>query len=344
MRALTNVLLASASALGMSACLPDFSPDPQKSDQAKAVDGAVINEDAAAATDGGARDANSGGSTGDANTPSTEAGGPIDQPDSGGGTGTGAPPPAGCDLRGKWFVNEHWITEVIGAEQQASNMFYFEIEQDGTNLLVKTSYGCGATLQGLGFAVARTDDSASWPAYAVQPNYGGRKGTVTAAGNGCQVNFDRATVVHGATVAYYSDETKDLPTVMEKAGAGGQPPGWEDWDNDNNPGVTLVLSGLASGQLYIASRAITQYDGTVPLNSTTIKLHMDWEQTRSTLGANPNSDILTAPANRVMDESRQFVQMAKVTDAQAGTGTPAEICTNLRNMAMTLTPDAYTAL
>ena len=62
-------------------------------------------------------------------------------------------------------------------------------------------------------------------------------------------------------MAAYLDPVRKLPdrTMMaERRGT----PGWEDWDGDGNPGISLkVSSPLASGTLYTCQRDWTVYDG-----------------------------------------------------------------------------------
>ena len=69
---------------------------------------------------------------------------------------------------------------------------------------------------------------------------------VDTSGSKCSVSFEKRYGVIGATEAYYVEPSQTMPTVSQEAM--GTPPGWEDWDNDGNPGYTLNVSGLAPGQ------------------------------------------------------------------------------------------------
>ncbi len=82
-----------------------------------------------------------------------------------------------------------------------------------------------------------------------------------ASASGCTVSFPAYVSIYGATVAYYRDPSHAMPGASDVAS--GSTPGWEDWDADGNPGVTYNLSGIASGQVFYASRQTNTWSGAI---------------------------------------------------------------------------------
>jgi hypothetical protein len=179
------------------------------------------------------------------------------------------------------------------------------------------------------------DDQDAWPSYTMHPAYEGRKGTVQKASGGCMVAVDKDATIRGATVAAYRDPSVALPKLDQEAAGGA--PGWEDWDEDGQPGVTLNISGLATGKLYAVTRNWTAYSGTFKDKAKLLTLSIDWGQDRSTLGY--TDATLAADAARDTDESRHVVEFGKMTDEQTK-GSDLEICESVRDLAKTLTPNA----
>jgi hypothetical protein len=353
MRILKHLLLASSSLVGMAGCLPDFSPDPLNSDRAPELDsGTGVDASAAALpSNAGGNPPNAGGDprdtgTPDAGTPETgtfEASGPTPSDDGGGQmSATDArvdaePAPTVCNLTGKWLVTERFGMEGLGAKQAAYNWFYVELAQSGNQLTYKKSLSCGANVTGIGIPVIM-DDSKAWPAYTRNPAYAGRKGTVDKVSNGCMVHIEKDAVVRGATVAHYRDTNVALPKLAEQATA--DKPGWEDWDEDGQPAVTLNITSLSSGKLMAVMRNWTEYSGVVTEGARLMSMRLDWGQSRSTLKA--DNDFLRSDASRDPDQSRTVVEWGRMTDEQAAGDDPT-ICQSVRDLAKTLTPNASQA-
>jgi hypothetical protein len=97
---------------------------------------------------------------------------------------------------------------------------------------------------------------------------------MTKTSGGCQFHLNKYYIVRGATIPYYLDPTNAMSTSMPVASGCGSgfsnctTPGSEDWDNDGNPGLTLDVSGTATGNIYAAQRDFSEYYGTVPLGAT----------------------------------------------------------------------------
>lgn len=327
--------------LGMAGCVADFSPDPLNSDREPQPDAAVdaeVDSDTvrprdASARDAGARDASARDAAPEddpAPTPPSEEGGaPVDTPDA-------LDPPASspCNIAGKWLVTERFGMEGLGAKQAAFQWYYAEITQKGNQLTYAKSLSCGANVVGIGIAVTM-DDSKAWPAYTRNPAFVGRKGTVEEVADGCKVHIDKDVTVRGATVEYYRDLNKPLPKLADRATA--DKPGWEDWDEDGEPAVTLNITSLSSGRIRAVMRNWSEYSGVVPDGADLLTMRLDWGQSRATLKA--DNPFLLLDATRDPDQSRSAVELGRMSDAQTA-GDDLAICASVRALAKTLTPNA----
>lgn len=353
MRSLIHLVLGGGALLGLTGCISDFSPDALKQEPG------AINRADSGAKDAGKKDATTSTGSDDNGGDDTDTGGEVDpddgndndpppstggdagtdtpQGDAGGSTpSTGVAGPAACNMTGKWLVTERFGLTGLGAQQAVWNWYYAEIEHTSdTEIRYKKSLSCGAFVDGLGFIAVMMDDSQAWPAYTMNPAYEGRKGTVAKTADGCMISIEKDATVRGATVNTYRDLSKALPKLEEKATA--DKPGWEDWDEDGMPGVTLNISGFASGALYAVTRNWTAYAGPFKDKATLLTLALDWGQSRSTLGY--TSSQLNSEAARDEDETRHTVELGKMTDAQTK-GSDLDICKSVRDLAKTLTPNA----
>jgi hypothetical protein len=253
----------------------------------------------------------------------------------------GAPPPPDasgpCDLTGRWLVTSREVATAIGAVEAAHTWRYYEIAQTGAALKVTKGLNCGANVRGVSAVAANVDYPKSWPGMQEYGTDTGRTGTSAKTASGCEVSFAKVYQVIGATNPYYDDPSTTMPTVSQQASMGN--PGWEDWDNDGNPGITMNVTGLATGQLYLATRAYTQWTGTVALSAATFDLNDDWDTEQDVLGYN-GSELLTMATSGVRDTTAmQFTEFARLGSAQA-TGDDDAICAAVRTLAPTLTPDA----
>lgn len=342
-------------------CLSDFSPDPYSvgipivnaalGDAGKAPrptrsdasvqtpsmqhDAQVAREDPAAPSDpAGSSDPSAPSNPSDPGDPA------LPRVDGGTMTGDVMTPPASagpCDLSGRYLMTERMGMDALGAKQINHHWHYVELTQLGTKVTFSTAIFCGQDTIGLPPVGVSMDDSAAWPSYMTHRTYGGRVGTSQESASGCKVSFEKKPIVLGATVDTYGDLSVTLPTADEEANATN--PGWEDWDADNHPGVTLRISGTISGSLYAALRTWTVYDGSIAGVGDTFKLPIsDWGQVRSTLGYD-GSPLLTADAAPDTDKTQHVVEFARVSQAQVG-GDDAAKCKAVRALAATLTPNA----
>jgi hypothetical protein len=256
------------------------------------------------------------------------------------GVATGKPPAdTTCDLNGRWLVAQRILATAIGQSQAAHNWFYFEVRHEGTDVLVTKGLHCGYEVIKVTSLSAAVDSSGAWAAFLEHDTSSGRKGHYVKEGAGCHLSLDKEYVVRGATVAYYGDPSHPLPTKDQKAS--GSTPGWEDWDNDGNPGVSLkVSSTFASGVLYTAQRDWTVYDGTTAASATKFQLSITYNGEQIPLGRSAGSaqaiESSSAPSS---DPKQHYAWFHKLDQTQA-TGTDTEICAAVRTLKDKLVPEA----
>lgn len=241
-----------------------------------------------------------------------------------------------CSLTGRWLATVHYVTDALGQLQYCHSYHYYEIEQTAEAFMIKKGLQCGDDAIGGGDFAASVDFSASWTAVASRVQHAGRTGTSAAASGGCQVTFQKWYTVRGATLPYYTDPTKPMPSAEEPAM--GSTPGWEDWDMDGNPGLTGVISGVVSGKIFSAPRQWSSMTGSVPDVSSTFKLPLLWDQEANVM-AYDGSPLLSSSAARAADPALHFVQFARMT-AEQSAGDDKAICASVINLAKTLTPEA----
>jgi hypothetical protein len=142
----------------------------------------------------------------------------------------------------------------------------------------------------------------------------------------------------GATESYYTDPSHDLPTASQQAS--GSMPGWEDWDQDGEPGYSLIISGLATGEIYMVDRSMYALSGAIAASASSFDLTVNWSDEQDVLGVNgPPILSETSAAVKDSDPAQHFATFVRLTDAQA-TGTDTAICSAIRTLAPMLTPKA----
>ncbi|HLK41533.1 MAG TPA: hypothetical protein VKU41_32515 [Polyangiaceae bacterium] len=263
-----------------------------------------------------------------------EAGANVSTDAEAGATATSGP----CDLSGRWLVALRMVTTALGTTTAAHEWFYYEISQSGAEVTVSKGLHCGENTHGISAVSGNADFPKVWPAMLSKTTDTGRKGASASAAGGCQVSFEKRYEVISATNPYYLDPSKTLPTASEQAS--GSTPGWEDWDQDGQPGFTMSISGIASGQLYMTTRAWTSMSGKVASATTSFDLPLDWNSEQSVLGVNgPPILSQSASATKDSDASQHFATFVRLTDKQA-TGDDASVCSTIRSLAPTVASKA----
>ncbi len=289
----------------------------------------------------------------------TDAASDASSPDPGSATSPGAPeagPSAGsdrsaaiplpmsaqpsgpCNLTGRWLVALRTVTDALGTSQAAHEWYYYELTQSGTEVTVSKGLVCGKDARALSAASGNADFPKAWPAMMTDIVVTGLKGSSAPASGGCQVSFATHYEVTGATASYYTDPSRALPTVSQQASGG--TPGWEDWDQDGEPGYSLIISGLATGEIYMADRTRYALSGAIAASASSFNLAVDWSDEQDVLGVNgPPILSETSAAVKDGDPAQHFATFVRLTDTQA-TGADAAICSAIRTLAPMLAPKA----
>ena len=251
-----------------------------------------------------------------------------------------APPSSttACDLSGRWLATDRQVAAALGVQEATHTSYYLEISQTGSQATVTRGLDCGGNIRPISAVGANSDYPKLWPAMLTLDTQTGRTATSVAMSSGCSVSFDKRYLVMGATVPYYEDPSQTLPTTSQQATASS--PGWEDWDQDGNPGYTVNVTGFLTGQVYLATRTASAWSGTIAAGASTFKLADKWNTEQALLGYN-GSSLLTSATAAVPDNdaSLHFVQFARLNASQAA-GDDAATCAAVRSLAGTLTPDA----
>jgi hypothetical protein len=256
--------------------------------------------------------------------------------------GASAPPPqsrgdaGSCDLRGHWLITQHTVASGLGVKQRAAWWLYYELEQNGSDLNVKKGLVCGSQVFPIDALSAGVEFTASFPTLVEKNSHAGRRGTVLSNGGNCNVSFERAYIIVGATTPFYADPENALPTLDEPAS--GTSPGWEDWDEDGEPAVSLHVSGLVQGSRYTVIRAFGEWSGAIASGATNFQLPVpDWGQDEAVLGV--TAEVLKQTGVPDSNRAGHFTQFAKLTPEQVQEDA-ISMCESIRRLAPLLTPDA----
>ncbi|MET0593454.1 MAG: hypothetical protein ABW133_12190 [Polyangiaceae bacterium] len=288
-----------------------------------------------------------GGATGGAGGATGGTGGtPPDGGAGTGGTGGGtmdagmdAPVPTPkdpeCNLNGRWILAQRNLLSLPLSQCQAIHTwYYYEIRHEGEGFTVTKGLHCGYE------AVKKSSQSASvsnpdmFAAMTTNMKSTGRTGTFIKQTDKCKLTLPIEQVIRGATVSYYQNTANALPAMgSAAAGPGGNPPGWEDWDNDMNPGFSLnINSPLAKGTLYLATRDTNGIDNTTALSMTTFKVLSTFTTSQSVLGtAAGSSPLITQGGTPYANAESHFTYFRKLQDNEA-VGTDLEICAAIRTL------------
>jgi hypothetical protein len=298
-----------------------------------AVADVVAFEPAASSSPADAAPAPGGESDNHANGPASEHDGSAP-----GDASKPGKPASPCDLTGRWLVTLRTVTDALGTSQAAHEWYFYDITQTGPQVTVSKGLACGKEVRALTAASGNSDFPKTWPAMMAKLVVTGRKGTSSPASGGCQVSLATTYEVIGATESYYVDPSNALPGASDQAS--GTTPGWEDWDNDGQPGYTMTITGIASGQIYMVDRTRYALSGNVAASASTFDLAVDWTSEQDVLGVNgPPILSMTASAVKDSNAAMHFATFARLGDSQA-TGSDSAICSAIRMLAPTMAPTA----
>jgi hypothetical protein len=281
-------------------------------------------------------------------------------------------------MTGYWLAVTHIVATAIGFNEISHFFFYYDLTQTGENIKVNHGYHCGIQVVkdpnnpgGMGDTVttpkagpsllSRQDEGV---AYGSNP---ARTGTMGVSGNSCKFHFDKYYTVRGATLAYYMNPNNSMTNLgtntdnsaTEAMGCGANfsnctTPGWEDWDGDGNPGITLAVAGTATGQIFAAQRDFSEFNGTVPMNANKFEVGIvdsgghpscGPEQYALSYGGgcnaicNTGATLASCPSSGCAAEF--FVDWVRL-DSPPGAD-PTAICAYVANNAATMVPRAMSA-
>jgi hypothetical protein len=248
----------------------------------------------------------------------------------------GTPATPACDLNGRWLIALRVLADALGQTQASHNWFYYEMRQDGEDVTVTRGLQCGLEVVHVSALGADVDAQNAWPSLLAHDSDTGRKGTMQATASGCQLDIEKRYTVRGATLPFYADPNQTMPTASQQAS--GCTPGWEDWDGDGHPGITLTVSGAATGHLYCAQRDWNQYSGAIAQNATSFTVPATWDSGQDVLGYD-GSSLITGSSVPDPDASQHYAVFVKLGPSQA-TGDDTATCAAVRALVPTLAPSA----
>ena len=240
-----------------------------------------------------------------------------------------------CDLRGRFIVSQRFVAEAVSERQGSHSWFYLEVRHEGASLVVQKGLHCGYNVTPITPLGGRVDCSAAWPSFLSKNSSAGRKGTFVKSGSGCRLKLDPEVTARGVTLPHYLDPARPLPTSSQPAQGGA--PGWEDWDGDGNPGITLNVMGLASGKIYSAQRERTVYEGDVAAGTAKFKVPISVVVENVVLGR-MGPVLLESPSSISADAAQHYAWFARLSGDQA-IGSDAEICLAVRALKGQLLPE-----
>jgi hypothetical protein len=251
----------------------------------------------------------------------------------------GSPADPACNLAGRWLVAQRVMAVAIGQQQVAHNWFYYEIQQAGSEVTVSRGLHCGFEVVKKTALAASVDSSAAWPALLAKNSSAGRRGQFVKEGAGCRLKLAREYTVRGATLPHYADPSVPMPGRADKAEGG--KPGWEDWDADGQPGISLkVTSALASGTLYTCQRDWTEWDGSTTAGANKLKVAIRYGGEQVALGRSPGSaQAIESSSTASSSPDEHYVYLHRLADGQAA-GAPEAICAAVRELRAQLVPEA----
>ena len=244
-----------------------------------------------------------------------------------------------CDLEGRWLVAQRVLATAIGQEQAAHSWYYYEVSHQGAEVMVTRGLHCGFQVVKKTSLSAAVDSSGAWAALLQRNSSAGRKGTFVKDPAGCRLELEREYTVRGATIPHYADPSTKMPQGNQPATA--TSPGWEDWDADGNPGISLkVSSAVASGTLYTCQRDWTQYRGTTVASAAKFKVSITYGGEQVALGRSPGSpQAITSTSSPSSAAAEHYAWFHRLSPGQA-MGSDVEICAAVRTLKDMLVPEA----
>lgn len=208
--------------------------------------------------------------------------------------------PANGDLSGTWaaFTRYHANVQGFSSAQISRALYVYEITQTDGSL---------ALTEDICLIEVDSDDGGIkirlGPGFIQSQPTQNRTGAVTQNGASYDFALDLHHIARGVTL---DDEVND-PLPEDPAD-----PRIGDWDSDGHPGLTLLLDGLLSGQLFEIQRDTSAFAGT-QVKADRIEGLATWSAEQIFLGSDPDYLIdLVKPAQPDPDPSKHTFQMSRV--------------------------------
>jgi hypothetical protein len=155
-----------------------------------------------------------------------------------------------CDMTGLWATRmTTWARG--GVETLGANWYYLELAQDGENVMVVDHFDCGVWVDA-GFYVYPTPKLEEvLYTHNIQT---GRRGTMKRNGDRCDLWFNRFWSLRGADDAVYlpcgHHDKRDIADLQAAVPLPNKenPDGAEDWDEDEKPGITMLIGGSTAAR------------------------------------------------------------------------------------------------
>lgn len=184
------------------------------------------------------------------------------------------PPPANGDISGTWGLFSKYFSNAQGVSgSQITRSYYLqEYTQNGDELTVTETLcnieidapDAGTSIRlGPGFAAAQPQVT--------------RAGSIITGIDSYEFSLELTYIARGVELADLENE--ELPTDPTD-------PRVQDADNDGNPGLTLLLDGILTGQLFEVQRDFTELTGT-QTSADRIEGLANWGSELSYLGSDP---------------------------------------------------------
>jgi hypothetical protein len=218
-----------------------------------------------------------------------------------------------CDLSGRWWSVESTVQVGFGGavRQETRLLEYWELRQAGADLTVVRHRVCDIASRSVG-ALAATQvfyAEAYRDALRAQVRYDGRVGLVGGLGDGrCALSMGEAAHVRGATLPHFADPERPLPSEPAADGA----PGTEDWDEDGDPGLSVQVTGAATGRVFSVTRSFDAPYGELAAGAERFTVAESFRTERVALGSAPAglpSAELSASVDPA-DHTRTFLRIA----------------------------------
>lgn len=206
--------------------------------------------------------------------------------------------PANGDMAGTWAFFTKYLSNVqgIGSPQISRSLYVQEYTQDGDALTVTETI---CTID-----VVTVDGGTK---VTVGPAFINSQPTTTRTGTLVSGSFDFSLDINYVTRGVTLDDPINDPLPTDPAD-----PSIGDWDNDQNPGLTLFLDGLISGQLFVIQRDSAAFAGT-QVSADRVEGLATWNTELVYLGSNPDYLVdLVSPAQPDPDPSQHTFQLVRV--------------------------------